>query len=283
MASAKTKVIEYLFFQNWDDESKSLKKTMMSMRDVESAIKHCNALPDRVRDLKTDNPANFLKDVVRNTRAKNNWPASVTALGYTGEQRPGGGNVFEFILMPAGQEDAYEDSFRPTEETPVHALQSLSMSRASKELGRSDEAWLIQTIVNLRIIEQYMAQASSLEILEVVHLQMTVKLRKTEIDALYLATIRTGGSEERALITCEAKRYNERILEPQMANQVEAALSVSELSIATVIPIAVRSVKGKGVHVIEFDRVARSQLPNFRPLRKVGDALYELLPPVKGI
>lgn len=283
MASAKTAVIEHLFFKYWDEKTGLLTKTVMSMEDVRDAIIHCNALPTRVRGLSADNLANFLKDVVRKPTASKNWPANVSALGFTGEQRTGEGNSFEFVPLPAGQLAPFLDDHRPTPLTPAERVQSVSLPRAAKRLGRTDEAWLIQTAVNLRIVEQYLATRSKIDVVEVTHLQMTVKLRATEIDAIYLANVMEDGEERIALVTCEAKKHDERILEPQIINQVKAAFQTADLTVDLVIPLAIRSIKGQGIHLVEFEMVRKPDLPTFSALRVAGDATFELVPPVKGI
>lgn len=283
MASAKTAVIQYLFDKYWDESQKKLMKTVMTLEDVSEAIGICNQLPDAVRKLSSNNPANFLKDVIRNRNAAKNWPEEVAKLGFTGEQRTGGRNCFEFIPLSAIQGSPYLDMYRPAEDTEKAKLQSLSMPRASKKLGRSDEAWLTQTAVNLRVIEQHMATVSKLDVKDITHLQMNIKLRSTEIDALYLATILYEGVEEQALITCEAKRHDERILDRQIINQVVAAFKTKEVEVNVVVPIAIRSVKGFGIHVIEFEPVKRSELDTFSALTLARDAIYQLQPEVKGI
>lgn len=164
-----------------------------------------SAIGATVESVATD-PANFLKDIVRRRNASTIWPAEVAALGYTGEQRTGQGDSFEFVPFKPGQTEPFPDLYRPSRETPEFDLQSVSMSLASKSLGRRDEAWLVQTAVNLRIIEQHLATISALQVVQISHLQMTVKLRATEIDSIYLAVLATG---ETAIITCEAKREEE--------------------------------------------------------------------------
>lgn len=276
MASEKTAVIEHLFDSNWDPEKKTLRKTLMSLDDVSHAIRYCNGIDSKKRSDK--NPANFLKDVVRSRNASNIWPAKITALGYTGEQRTGAGDSFEFIRIPPGQTEPFPDLFRATDRTKLINTQSVSMSLASKELGRADEAWLVQTAVNLRIVEQHMATISALKAQEITHLQMTVKLRATEIDAIYLARFPALG---KTLITCEAKSGKERILINQIINQVRATFETTDAE--TVVPMAIRSEKGLGIHAIEFAPIKRSEAENIFELEFASDAMYRLLPPVKGI
>lgn len=248
----------------------------MSLDDVKLAIRACNALDGMNRSDR--NPANFLKDVVRSRNASAIWPPEVAALRYTGVQRTGTGDSFEFVPFAPGQTEPFPDLFRPTPQTPQLDLQSVSMSLASKNLGRRDEAWLIQTAVNLRVIEQHLATASALDILQVSHLQMTVKLRATEIDAVYLAELGTGGS---AIVTCEAKQGSERILVDQIVNQVRAAFGTTDSPL--VIPMAIRSVRNVGIHVLEFEPVARDEIGGYGAPILATEAVYRLVPSVKGI
>ena len=276
MASDKTEVILNLFDKHWDPVGQRLTKTLMTLEDVAEAIRDCNRKDGKRRSDR--NPANFLKDVVRSRNASAIWPEKIAALGFTGEQRTGAGDSFEFVPFAPGQTESFPDLYRPTAQTLHIDLQSVSMSLVAKELGRSDEAWLVQTAVNLRVIEQHMATVSALDVQEVTHLQMTVKLRATEIDAIYLADI-PGISK--ALITCEAKNGSERILVGQIISQVKAAFETTNASL--VVPMAIRSVKGIGIHVIEFLPVLRDEAETFVALKFATDALYRLIPPVNGI
>lgn len=279
MASEKTAVIEYLFEKFWDEKTASLSKSTMSLVDVSDAIRACNKVDGLNRSDK--NPANFLKDIVRSKNASKHWPEKIAALGYTGEQRTGQGDSFAFVKYKEGQVEAFPDLFRPTELTVRTPIQSLSLPRAAKELGRSDEAWLIQTVVNLRVVEQHLATQSRLDVVDISHLQMNVKLRATEIDAVYLASIQGPEGVLNALITCEAKKDSERILLGQITSQVSSAFGAT--SVDLVVPIAVRSVRGVGVHLIEFESVPRADVDSLEEVRFAQEAIYAFVPPVKGI
>lgn len=248
----------------------------MTLQDVAEAIRACNTQDGK--DRSDRNPANFLKDVIRSRGASKIWPRKIALLGYTGEQRTGTGDSFEFVPLSAGDDEPFPDLYRVTDKTERIDMQSVSMSLASRELGRSDEAWLIQTAVNLRVIEQHMATVSALQVKEVTHLQMTVKLRATEIDALYLANVPGYSS---VFITCEAKKGSERILTGQIMSQVRAAFETTNADL--VVPIAIRSEKDLGIHVIEFKSVSRALLGSFVDLEFSSDALYRLVPAVRGI
>lgn len=279
MSSDKTAVVEYLFKKYWDERSKSLTKTVMSLVDVRDAIRACNHLDGLDRSDK--NPANFLKDIVRSRNASGIWPTYVSMLGFTGKQRTGTGECFEFVRYAEGQAEPFPDLFRPEENAQKIALQSVSLPLAAKALGRSDEAWLIQTAVNLKVVEHHLATQSDLDVREVTHLQMNVKLRATEIDAIYLASIFDTGEFKRAIITCEAKNQSERVLVDQISSQVLAAFETTNADL--VIPIAIRSVRGIGIQVIEFQKVLRGEAKEFQDVKFSREVVYKLVPPVEGI
>lgn len=279
LASEKTPVIEYLFDCYWDPKNHRLQKSVMTFDDVQAAIRHCNAtmglkLSDR-------NPANFMKDVVRGRNASKNWPARLTELRIGAVQSPGEGNVFEFVSFPEGEDEPFPDHYLPGEDTPRFKLQSVSLPLAAKMLGRSDEPWLIQTAVNLRLVETHFAVVSSIPVVEVTHLQMSVKLRRTEIDALFLAIYMDGKEQKRVIVTCEAKQWRERILEHQVLNQAKAAFKETDVDL--VIPIALRAVRRVGFYVAEFESVTRAQAAELDGLALATEAVYELCPPVRGI
>ncbi len=278
-SSDKTAVIEYLFEKYWDAQRGDLSKHVMSLTDVGNAIQFCNERDGRQRSVK--NPANFVKDIVRSRNASKHWPSRLTELGFTAVQRTGTGDCFEFVKFRDGQAEPFPDLFRPDPAIPRIKHQSVSMSLESKSLGRTDEPWLIQTAVNLRLIEQHLAANSTHDILEVTHLQMSVKLRATEIDAIYSALVRTAKGIQKAIITCEAKKHSERILVDQISNQVRAAFETTDAEL--VIPIAIRSVKDIGVQVIEFAVVFRDESETFGEVIYENDVVYELAPRVKGI
>lgn len=279
MKSQKTVVIEHLFFKNWDPEKRRLRKSMMSFSDVQDAIRYCNR--EFGTELSDRNPANFMKDIVRGQAASSVWPEALKELGYTAIQRPGEGNVFEFVPFPPGQKEPFPDVYKPSADTPSFPIQSISMPLAAKDLGRADEPWLIQTAVNLRVIETHFSVVSDIPVVELTHLQMSVKLRKTEIDAIFLARCREGNDETDIIVTCEAKQWRERILEAQIVNQVQAAFS--ESAIEAVVPLGLRAIKNRGFYVAEFEKVTRKESAALETLTLAKEAIYELVPPVRGI
>ncbi|MAL38468.1 MAG: hypothetical protein CMO04_01100 [Thalassospira sp.] len=250
----------------------------MTMADVTAAIRHCNKVYGS--NLSTNNVANFMKDIVRGRGASSNWPESVASLRYTAVQRTGRDKrVFEFIPYSEGQVEPFPDIYLPGPQTEEFPLQSISMTLASKSLGRQDEPWLIQTAVNLRVIETHFAVASQIDMRQLTHLQMSVKLRNTEIDALFLGVV--GDESVEAIVTCEAKQYKERILEHQIVEQVKSAFDQTDKDL--VIPIGLRAVRHVGFYVAEFQAVSRDELDMFEELTLARDAVYRLSPPVPGV
>ncbi|WP_367786124.1 MULTISPECIES: hypothetical protein [unclassified Stenotrophomonas] len=276
MASDKTAVIEYLFNKNWDEATGTLRKSLMSLTDVSDAIRACNLADGKSRSDR--NPANFLKDVVRSRSASSIWPKSVSERKFTGVQRTGKGDSFEFVPYKDEQKQAFPDGFRHSTSTKVFDMQTLSIPLASKALGRSDEAWLVQTAVKLGLVEQLLATVSTLNVSQVTHLQMNIKLRAAEIDSLYLLTME---NESLVLATCEAKLQSERLIPDQIIAQVKAAFDATDASM--VVPMAMRAVKGIGVHVLQFQAVRREDAAQYENLVLEAEAVYRLKPSVKGI
>lgn len=280
--SDKTDVIEHLFFRNWDASTKTLRKSAVDQREVVAAIQHCNAIDGKGRSAR--NPANFLKDLVRTDTASKNWPSSVAGLKYTAIQRTGGNLVFEFVPYSPGQTEPFPDPYKCRPGVRTVPVQSLTIWSESKQLGRRDEAWLTQVAVKLAVLETHFAVSSPLrgKVRDIVHLQMSVKLRSTEIDAMYMARIEDSpGLILNAAITVEAKQAHERILENQLVAQAKASFSQQRYAMA--IPIGMRAVHGRGIYIAEFGAVLASNAAAYSRPILVDEALYELQPNVPGI
>jgi hypothetical protein len=281
MPSEKTPMVEYLFDQHWDPASKSLRRSLMTQDDVQKVLRHFSGLGVTLSDR---NPANFMKDIVRSSRASANWPAKLTALRITAIQRTGKNKeVFEFVPFAPGQIEPFPDSYKHRKGVKIYGVQSLSMLDESKMLGRTDESWLTQTAVNLRVVESHFAMKSPLRrsVTDVIHLQMNVKLRNTEVDAIYMARYKKGGAVKTAAITCEAKQAGERILENQIVEQAKAAFVQARFDM--VIPIGIRAVTGRGIYLVEFKPVPRANALTYVKPVFASEALYELRPAVPGI
>jgi hypothetical protein len=280
LPSAKTPIIEYLFDLHWDEEEGSLRKSMMTLSDVQDAIRHFRE--HHGATLSDKNPANFMKDIVRGQNASSVWPVSLTDKHFTAIQATGDGNVFEFVRFVEGQTEPFPDKYKSRSDLRTHSISSVSVPLFARDLGREDESWLIQTAVKLGVIETHFGVYSPLNVIQLTHLQMSVKLRATEIDALFLAICRDNDVERRVLITCEAKQARERILEQQIIEQITAAFdAVSEVDF--IVPVGLRAIRGKGFYLVEFTEIQRATFNRSKPLAAENEVIYELKPPLKGI
>jgi len=162
MVSKKTPIIEEIFNSRWDSISKTLSDPLVTLIQVEDAIRNYNE-KNQSDTLSTRNPANFLKDFIRKKASANrNWPSSVFERGYTARQVTGGNMCFEFVPIDPGQTEPFpERIIHPSPVAKKHQIQSASMSLASRRLGRKDEAWLIQVLVKLNVIETHLAVSSN--------------------------------------------------------------------------------------------------------------------------
>lgn len=288
--SKKPPVIEWIYNQLLDPVTGNLARTVVTKRDVRDGIAAAG------EGLSDDNPVNFIKDVIRGLGASAMWPESLKALRITALQVTGDGNVFEFVPYSEGQTEPFPSTFGYHPEVEVVRLQSISVPLATKQLGRNDETYLIQVAVKLGVIETHFALTSPLKLIEMSHLQIGIKLRKTEIDSLYSAMLRNpDGTTERILVTAEAKKRSQRILEEQVVQQVKAAFKITEPAsgrsrageeigppVDLVVPVAMTSA-ANGIYVAEFKPVRRAEADTFEALELVAEALYELVPTVKGI
>lgn len=283
--SQKAAVIEHLFEERWNEADRTLRDPVVSLEAVVEAIRAYNAQREKGPALSDRNPANFFKDFIRRRdRANANWPATVARRGYTARQRTGEGRCFEFVLMAAGQTEPFRPACPALDaDTPVHRIQSASLPPLSRRLGRRDEPWLLQVMIRLRILETHLVLESRKNIVYVDHLQMNVKLRDAEIDALFLAVEeRPDAPSQEVILTFEAKRSDD-ILADQILSQVRAVFALSAIPQDIVIPMAAKSAGPSRVQVVEFGGYHRSQAPDLPPLRVASQAIYELVPPVHGI
>lgn len=273
--SQKPQVIEWIYDQLVDPNTGELTRTIVTKRDVSAGIEATGV------SLSKDNPVNFMKDIIRGHGASGMWPDKLKALRIGGRQVTGDGNVFEFVPYEPGQTEPFPSRFGYHAGVKRHQLQSVSMPLATKALGRDDETYLIQVAVKLGLVETHFALMSPLNIIELTHLQIGIKLRLCEVDAMFAATLQTDdGSHQQVIITCEAKKRRQRILEEQVVQQVKAAFR--ETNVELVVPIAMTAADC-GVYVAEFKAVERSALDSFESLELESEALYELVPRVPGI
>lgn len=285
-SSRKTSVIEALFWERFRGEGKPLIDARVTLQQVEDAIrKHNEANPGR--RLSTKNPANFFKDFVRVKRSANqNWPTSVFARGYSARQLTGEGLCFEFIPTAPSQTEAFPITgiYKPPPDSPLRQLQAVSISLASRALGRSDEAWLLQVMVRLHAIETHLSAHPTRCFLQVDLLQTNVKLARAEIDALFLATEeKTPTSQRQVIITLEAKGLRDDILEEQIVAQVKAAFRMLPAERDIVMPMAAKAIAPSKVYVVQFAPIERSLATRLSPLVLETEAVYVLVPPIPGV
>lgn len=286
MSTAKTKIIEAIFFQRYMPESKTLSNAVVTLQEVSDAIRDYNE-GNPVRNMSTRNPANFFKDFIRNRNSANtNWPESVRRAGYTARQVTSANACFEFFPLPPGQFEPFPATgfTQPTSRTPRHQIESVSLPLASRKLGRNDEPWLIQVIARLRIVEAHFSLVSPRNIKQLDLLQMSVKLAGTEIDALFLAQEEVSpGVFEEVIVTCEAKRGRDDVLEDQILRQAKAPFSMRQITQNRVVPISVKCVAKSTIHVVEFKSISRAESASVDHLEIACDSLFEIKPPVPGV
>lgn len=290
MPITKQEIFERIFVARWDAERGQLSNALVSLDDVAEAIREVNASRPNERPMSDRNPANFFKDFIRDkARSNRRWPQSIRAEGFTARQVTGGGACFEFVPFEPGQADPFPINIVPPPAPAAerHNIESVSLPLASRRLGRGDEAWLIQVLVRLHVIETHLSLYSTRNIVQVDHLQMSVKLRRVEIDSLFLAVEETDNQPEEIIVTCEAKGLRDDILEDQVLRQVLAVFSLPEITQNIVIPMAVKALGASLVRVVEFEAISREQaLANAEApiaITMVSDAIYEFVPPVPGI
>lgn len=287
MPSKKSGIFERLFEKRWNDALGNLTEPIVNLEEVADEIVLFNAGKPKKQRLSQKNPANFYKDFTRKVRSANrNWPVAIkskrfTAVGLTGESR-----CFKFIPIPSSREEPFVDVFPAiSDEQGSHRVSSASLPLAARQLSRGDEPALIQTLVRLRVIETHMALFSPLRqrIVQVDHLQNSVKLRDSEIDALFLAVIKNdNGSNQNVLITCEAKQRGEDLMLEQISRQPLAAFD-STSGYDMVVAIGARSYAPSKIQIVEFQPVFRNSFHENDPLDLAGSNIYVLEPAVDGI
>lgn len=278
--SEKPYVIERIFTQRWDEATNTLNDSLVTNDQVASAIRWANE--NKETKLSALNPANFIKDIIRGKNASAMWPDLLKRHRWTAVQVTGNGNIFRFVRYSDDQNEPFPVKFGYHANVIKHRLQSVSMPMASKALGRDDETYLIQVAVRLAVVETHFALFSPISVVELNHLQIGIKLRFCEVDALFSAIyLDNNGKLMPMIITAEAKNKKQRILEEQIMQQVHAAFS--ETAVDTVVPIAMTSEDG-GIYLAEFESIKREELEeDFVSLRLRTEVLYELHPKVKGI
>lgn len=275
MASEKTKVIEHIFNERFDDEGRVLSNPMVTMQDIRDAIDATGA------DLKKDNPANFFKDIVRSRRRNENFPDSVFRRGYTAQQAIGEERVFMFVPVPEDQVEPFAD-IEPSADAieNIIVVQSLTLPLPSRRLGRSDESWLTQVVARLNILQAHLSTRSDTNLVALELLITNAKLGSGEIDAVFIGAEETEAGYRDVLISAEMKSVKE-VLEPeQVLRGAEAlrrnATKILESDDFVVIPMAAKVLPGNLLWVVEFDR-------DFPDLKLKSESVFRLKPPVQGV
>ena len=113
---------------------------------------------------------------------------------------------------------------------------------------------------------------------------MSVKQRKTEIDALFLVIEQdAGGRTHEIILCCEAKGRRDDILEDQALRQARAVFKMEGVTQDTVIPIDAKAFAPSKIYIVEFAAVKREDAEETEALTVASKAVYELLPPVPGV
>lgn len=262
------------------------------------------------------NTANFLKDIIRRKGASGLWPRELVRDRISARQVFGDKRVFEFVDFDPDVDEAFPDRFGPLEDTPIYDVQAVSLPFFARRLGREEESWLSQVVVDLKIVEAHLAFESAEEnpLRDVVHLQIGMKTQP-EIDATFVATYSGKAGEKHILLTCEAKREKERLLAEQLKFQVRAGMKATfgfeDPPIDGVKPMGIQLVdriteRGpeRLIYVVEFETIGRLAYQSacfpagknvtktskaddnavFQlPLNAVSRGLYRLRPAVAGV
>ena len=281
----KTEIIQSLFDARYNSQTKTLSSFGVTLEEVSVAITAHNLAHPELKPMSTRNPANFFKDFIRNqNRANKNWPTKVFKAGYSAVQVTSEGKCFEFVPISPGQTLPFQIDvvLRPSEKTPHYQIESISLPLASRRLGRTDEPWLIQVLVRLRVLETHLALCSERKILQLDHLQTNVKLSSAEIDALFLAIEDAGAEKQELLVCCEAKNKRDDIIVAQILGEVRSLFRTG-ISQELVLPIAAKAISPSRIFVVEFKAVGREEIGTKESLDVASTAVYDLVPPVPGI
>lgn len=279
--SAKTRIIERIFRSRWNASTRKLSDALVTLRQVSDAIREDRKAGGKLSDR---NPANFFKDFIRNRRRANeNWPKYVLKAGHTGRQRTGKGRCFEFVPLAPGQVLPFSLDLIPDPDDSVLVIEipTVNIPIASRRLGRPDEAWLVQVLVRLRVIETHLALVSKANILQLEHLQTNIKLSAAEVDALFLAVEGRNGDTNEFMITLEAKGRNDDILEGQILDQVRATFRIVDHDL--ILPMAAKAFAPSKIHVVEFNKITRRDADAAERLGIASRAVYRLKPSIPGI
>lgn len=283
--SYKPEIIQRLFQKRWNASTGELTNPVVTGDEIRQA--HAEYRHRRGEDVEVTNVYAFMKDFLRSKNRNTNWPNEIFEAGYTARQVTGGGSVFEFVRISQDQTEPFPRTApAPPAGMIPHKISSVSLPLASRRLGRTDEPWLVQVSVRLHIVETYFALFSSRKatVRQVDHLQNGLKLRKTEIDALFLGIEEiTPGQFQEFMITCEAKHIGEDIIVEQVLQQVRAVFRLANITQQFVVPLALKSIAPSQIHIVEYGQVGRAEADEIDALDMINQAVFELVPPVPGI
>ncbi|SDP49631.1 hypothetical protein [Afipia sp. GAS231] len=290
----KPPIFERLFNERYDSVTGKISEPLILRRHIRKAIEECGG---KVSD---GNIPNFLKDFIRRPTCNTNWPVAISSKRYTARQiygARGEERVFEFIPYLEGQEVPFPDIFGTGDIQSVHPIESISLPSAARALGREDESWLIQSCVSQRLIETHFALNSPLDIVDIFHLQNSVKVTP-EIDALFLIAFRHQKTIKKALVTFEAKR-GELILPDQIKSQIakighECSKRKDLKDIEFVIGMACKSLrkdKRRVIFLFELKPIPIAVAEKFHTgknthqlvIESASKAAYEFKPAIRGI
>lgn len=302
--SQKKRVIRSLFAARWAKlKAAPDQSIVVTLHEVQEAIERANKAWSKlkVKTLSTRNPANFFKDIVRREKSyRSAWPASALKRGYIGMQSKSGkeekdnpkddGPCFEFVKIkstdPIG--DLYQKVpkyCRPDDNgaARIFGVQTLELPIEVRRLQREDETFLLQLIVRLRVIETHLGIVSTKKLESLTHLQMGLKLRGAEIDALFLGTMTDETrASRRVLVALEAKGKSDDILKSQIEDQAAAVFRLDAFKdgFDLVVPMAAKLVAPSRIYVVEYRFIARDQ---DAALQQESEAFYEFAPPIDGL
>ena len=283
--SNKPWIIEHLFNQRWDPDTKTLVAEVVTMEEVTEGIRQMNSTINPKKPMSVNNPANFIKDYLRKPKNANaSFPPSIFARGYTVEQYVGEDASFRFVKIRPGQKEPFPEEEFDVAETKL-MVESLSLSRAALALGRDDENWLIQLIVRTRIVETHFAMNSPRRVRQVDFLQANLKLRDSEIDALFLLTEEgEDGAISYAVATCEVKGLQEDATQSQIIRQPLAYFKTPNPHHIAV-PLCAKSMGDGTVRLIEYKEFTRGEFerPEDANLIAVAVSRVEVVPHVAGV
>lgn len=284
--SYKPEIFLRLFQKRWNSTTRQLSNPVVFSDEIRQ--EHVEYRTRRGQPVEVTNVPAFMKDFLRKLRNANvNWPPEIFAAGYTARQVTGGGQIFEFVPIEPGQTEPFPStSPTPPPDVIPHKISSISLPLASRRLGRTDEPWLVQVSVRLHLVETYFALFSSRRdtVRQVDHLQNALKLRRTEIDALFLGVEEIApGKFQEFIITCEAKRVGEDIIAEQVLQQIKAVFKLDNITQPFAVPLALKSIAPSQIHVVEYGDVRREDAEALETLTIVNQAVFELVPAVPGI